>query len=158
MRRCNQFWIELSLAAGLLISISAVADVTVNQESPTSANHEQASYALGDKILNNGIVFFVDDTGVHGLVAKTTDEIGTMIWSEAVAAVEANGSGWRLPTSGELLLLYTHRKEIGGFANEDYWCATEQDMNSAWIQGFRTGDQDRYNKYSKLKVRAVRAF
>lgn len=158
MKRRNQFWIKLSLATGLLISISAVADVTVNQESPTRINHEQISYALGDKILNMGIVFFVDDTGVHGLIAKTTDEIGTMIWSDAVAAAEAVGSGWRLPTSAELLLLYTHRKEIGGFASEDYWSATEQDINSAWIQGFRTGDQDRYNKTSKLRVRAVRAF
>ncbi len=158
MKRRNQFLTGLLLATCMFISISSVADVTVNQESPTSANHEQASYALGDKILNSGIVFFVDDTGVHGLVAKTTDEIGTMIWSEAVAAVEANGSGWRLPTSAELLLLFTNRKLIGGFSNDDYWSATEQDVNSAWIQGFRTGDQDRYNKYSKLKVRAVRAF
>ncbi|TSA38123.1 MAG: DUF1566 domain-containing protein, partial [Methylococcaceae bacterium] len=35
---------------------------------------------------------------------------------------------------------------------------TELDSNSAWIQGFFNGDQDRYNKYSKLSVRVVRAF
>jgi hypothetical protein len=34
----------------------------------------------------------------------------------------------------------------------------EQDVNSAWILGFARGDQDRYNKHSKLKVRAVRVF
>lgn len=135
-----------------------MADVTVNQGSPNRINNNQDNYSVGDKVPNSGIVFFVDDTGVHGLVAKTADEIGTMILSDAVAAAEAVGFGWRLPTSAELLLLYTHRKEVGGFTNEDYWSATEQDVNSAWIQGFRIGDQDRYNKTSKLKVRTVRAF
>jgi hypothetical protein len=158
MKKFNQLWKGLSRLTCLLISMTAVADVTVNQESPTRINPEQGHYAVGDKMLNNGIVFFVDDTGVHGLVAKASDEVGTMIWSDAVAAAKAAGSGWRLPNSAELLLLYTHRKKVGGFANEDYWSATEQDINSAWIQGFRTGDQDRYNKTSKLKVRAVRAF
>jgi Protein of unknown function (DUF1566) len=158
MKRRNQFWIGLSLSTCLLISITVMAEVTVNQESPTDVNHARNSFAVGDKILKSGIVFFIDDTGVHGLVAKTTDEMGAMIWSDAVAATEAKDSGWRLPTSAELLLLYTYRKLIGGFSNDDYWSATEQDVNSAWIQGFRTGDQDRYNKFSKLRVRVVRAF
>ena len=81
-----------------------------------------------------------------------------MIWNDAVTSAKANGFGWRLPTSAELLLLYRHRKLIGGFTDDDYWSATEQDVNSAWIQGFRTGDQDRYNKYSKIRVRSVRPF
>ena len=158
MKQRNQFLIGLSLATCLLISITAVAEVTVNQESSADVNYVQNSYMVGDKMLNSGIIFFVDDTGVHGLVAKTSDEIGTMTWSDAVAVVQAYGSDWRLPTSAELLTLYKHRKLIGGFNNDDYWSATEQDVNSAWIQGFRTGDQDRYNKNSKLNVRAVRPF
>jgi Protein of unknown function (DUF1566) len=158
MKQFNQFWTRLLFTMCLLISITAVAEVAVKQQSPTGLNQTQQSYAVGDKILNNGIVFFVDGTGAHGLVAKSTDETATMIWSDAVAAVKANGSDWRLPTSAELLLLYTHRKFIGGFTDDDYWSATEQDVNSAWIQGFRTGDQDRYNKYSKLRVRSVRSF
>lgn len=158
MKRSNQFWKGYSLATCLMISITAVAEVTVNQESSTGVNHVQNSYAVGDKIIGSGIVFFVDDTGVHGLVAKTTDEMGAMTWSDAVAVVQAYGSDWRLPTSAELLTLYKHRQLIGGFTNDDYWSATEQDVNSAWIQGFRTGDQDRYNKNSKLEVRAIRSF
>jgi Protein of unknown function (DUF1566) len=158
MKRSNQFWKGLSLATCLMISITAVAEVTVNQESPTDINHVQNSYTVGDKMLNSGIVFFVDVTDVHGLVAKTNDEMGAMTWSDAVAVVQAYDSGWRLPTSAELLTLYRQRKLIGGFTNDDYWSATEQDVNSAWIQGFRTGDQDRYNKNSKLKVRAIRSF
>jgi Protein of unknown function (DUF1566) len=158
MKKIIQLCKGLSTLTCLLISITAMADVAVNQGSPTRINNNQGNYSVGDKMPNGGIVFFVDDTGVHGLVAKTADEIGTMTWNDAVVALEAVGFGWRLPTSEELLLLYTNRKEIDGFANEDYWSATEQDINSAWIQGFRTGDQDRYNKFSKLRVRAVRAF
>lgn len=158
MKRNNQLWMGLSSVTFLLTSISAAAGVTGNQESPTSVYHKQDSYVVGKKIPNSGIVFYIELSGVHGLEAKTTDEMATMIWSDAVTKVKAYGSGWRLPTSAELLLLYTHRKLIGGFSNDDYWSSTEQDVNSAWIQGFRTGDQDRYNKTSKLKVRAVRAF
>ncbi|MDO9240984.1 MAG: DUF1566 domain-containing protein, partial [Methylicorpusculum sp.] len=58
----------------------------------------------------------------------------------------------------ELKLLYEQRSRVGGFANDDYWSATELDSNSAWIQGFFNGDQDRYNKYSTLRVRAVHTF
>jgi hypothetical protein len=158
MKRRNQFWIELSLATFMLISITAVAEVTVNQESLTGIKRTQGGYAVGDNMLNSGKIFFVDGTGFHGLVAKATDEIAAMVWNDAVAAAAAVGSGWRLPTNAELLLLFTHRKLIGGFTNDDYWSATEQDVNSAWIQGFRTGDQDRYNKFSRLRVRAIRAF
>jgi hypothetical protein len=78
--------------------------------------------------------------------------------SDAVTAASAYGSGWHLPTKTELKVLYEHRNVVGGFAKDDYWSCTELDSNSAWIQGFVNGDQDRYNKYSKLSVRAVRAF
>lgn len=158
MKRINTFWIGFLLAKCLLISIAALAAVDESQESQTVLSHTEHVYAVGDKIVDNGIVFFVDSTGEHGLVAKISDETVTMIWSDAVAAVKVNGFGWRLPTSSELLLLYQQRKLIGGFTDDDYWSATEQDVNSAWIQGFRTGDQDRYNKYSKLRVRSVRSF
>lgn len=90
--------------------------------------------------------------------AKSADEIMTLTWHDAVEAVKAYGSDWRLPTSAELLSLYEQRMLVGGFSNDDYWSSTEQDINSAWIQGFRNGDQDRYNKHSKLRVRAVRSF
>jgi hypothetical protein len=103
MKKFIQLWKALSTLTCLLISMTAMADVTVNQGSPTRINNNQDNYSVGDKMPNGGIVFFVDDTGVHGLVAKTGDEIGTMNWSDAVAAAEAVGSGWRLPSSAELL-------------------------------------------------------
>ena len=115
-------------------------------------------YAIGDRGPEGGKVYYVDDSGQHGLEAKLADEIDLLSWSEAVKTTVALGSGWRLPTKTELKVLYERRKIVGGFAKDDYWSSTELDVNSAWIQGFWNGDQDRYNKHSKLSVRAVRAF
>ena len=70
----------------------------------------------------------------------------------------AYNNDWHLPTKTELKLLYEQRMLVGNFTKDDYWSSTELDSNSAWIQGFLNGDQDRYNKYSKLQVRAVRSF
>jgi Protein of unknown function (DUF1566) len=158
MNRWKQLRTGLLLATCLLISHAVAAGISLNQADSTDVNHKQGSYALGGKGPCEGKVFYVDTSGRHGLEAKTADEINPMIWGDAVVAAQAYGSGWRLPTSAELHLLYTHKKLIGGFDSDDYWSSTEQDVNSAWIQGFRTGDKDRYNKYSKLKVRAVRSF
>jgi Protein of unknown function (DUF1566) len=158
MKQCKHLWTAILLATCLLIVNTAAADSTVSQTSATGGINKQVTYALGDKRPYDGKVFYVDASGMHGLEAKTVDEMGSMIWSDAVATAEANGPGWRLPTSAELSMLYERRKLIGGFGNDDYWSSTQQDVNSAWIHGFRNGDQDRYNKHSKLKVRTVRAF
>jgi hypothetical protein len=147
------------LAGGLLCGCAVEAETTLSQGVPTSKSHKpSAMYGLGDRGPQGGKVYYVDDTGEHGLEAKVSDEINSLSWSDAVTAASALGSGWHLPTKTELKVLYEHRNLVGGFAKDDYWSATELDINSAWIQGFGNGDQDRYNKYSKLSVRAVRAF
>ncbi|MEY3880015.1 MAG: hypothetical protein RIQ94_810, partial [Pseudomonadota bacterium] len=138
------------LTAGLILGHAAEAAGTNNKS--------VATYSLGDKGPLGGKVYYIDDSGEHGLEAKTTDEISTLSWNDAVTVTGAYQSGWHLPTKTELKVLYDQRHVVGGFAKDDYWSATELDINSAWIQGFVNGDQDRYNKYSKLSVRAVRAF
>ena len=115
-------------------------------------------YQLGDTGPGEGKIFFIDDSRCHGLEAKATDEINSLSWNDAFIAANSYGSGWHLPTKTELKVLYEHRNRVGGFAKDDYWSSTELDSNSAWIQGFGNGDQDRYNKYSQLSVRAVRKF
>lgn len=147
------------LAAGLLLGHAAQAAGTVISAAPNGNSYKPgATYGLGDMGPQAGKVYYVDDSGEHGLEAKAADEISSLSWSDAVTAASAYGAGWHLPTKTELKLLYEHRNVVGGFAKDDYWSATELDNNSAWIQGFGNGDQDRYNKYSKLSVRAVRAF
>jgi hypothetical protein len=147
------------LATGLILSHAAQAAGTVNPAVPNgNSDKPGATYGLGNSGPQGGKVYYVDDSGEHGLEAKTADEINSLSWSDAVTAASAYGSSWHLPTKTELKMLYEHRNVVGGFAKDDYWSATELDSNSAWIQGFGNGDQDRYNKYSKLSVRAVRAF
>ena len=147
------------LAAGLILGHAAQAAGTVNPAAPNGNSYKPAAtYRLGDMGPLGGKVYYIDDSGEHGLEAKATDEIKSLSWSDAVTAASAYGSGWHLPAKTELKMLYEQKNVVGGFAKDDYWSATELDSNSAWIQGFVNGDQDRYNKYSKLSVRAVRAF
>ena len=147
------------LAAGLIFGNVAQAAGTVSPAASNGNSYKPgAMYVLGDSGHQGGKVYYVDDSGEHGLEAKAADEINSLSWSDAVTAASAYGSGWHLPTKTELKVLYEHRNVVGGFAKDDYWSSTELDSNSAWIQGFGNGDQDRYNKYSKLSVRAVRAF
>jgi hypothetical protein len=147
------------LAAGLILGNAAQAAGTVNPAAPNgNSDKPGTTYGLGDMGPLGGKVYYVNDSGKHGLEAKATDEINSLSWNDAVTVAGAYGSGWHLPTKTELKVLYEHRNVVGGFAKDDYWSATELDSNSAWIQGFGNGDQDRYNKYSKLSVRAVRAF
>jgi Protein of unknown function (DUF1566) len=149
--------ILLTLNLILINAAQAAANVSTAGSNSTS-NKSDEVYVLGGIAPQGGIVFFVDEFGKHGLEAKTADETNSLTWIDAVTAASAYGPGWHLPTKAELKLLYEHKKLVGGFANDDYWSSTELDSNSAWIQGFFNGDQDRYNKYSKLSVRAVLAF
>ncbi len=147
------------LTAGLTLGHTSQAANTNNQPTTSENNNKPVvTYRLGDKGPMGGKVYYVDDSGEHGLEAKTADEINTLNWNDAVTVASVYSAGWHLPTKTELKILYEQRHVVGGFAKDDYCSSTELDSNSAWIQGFFKGDQDRYNKYSKLSVRAVRAF
>ena len=151
----NQTAIVVLLAAGLILGNAVQAAGTVNPATPNGNSYKPgAMYVPGDSGPQGGKVFYVDDSGEHGLEAKAADEINSLSWSDAVTTASAYGAGWHLPTKTELKVLYEQRNVVGGFAKDDYWSSTELDSNSAWIQGFVNGDQDRYNKYSKLSVRA----
>ncbi|MDP3010212.1 MAG: DUF1566 domain-containing protein [Methylococcales bacterium] len=147
------------LAVGLiLVHATQAADTVSPAGSNGNSDKPSAMYVLGDSGPEGGKVYYVDASGQHGLEAKAADEMNSLSWLDAVTAAGAYGSGWHLPTKTELKVLYEHRNVVGGFAKDDYWSSTELDINSAWIQGFGNGDQDRYNKYSKLSARAVRVF
>lgn len=69
------------------------------------------------------------------------------------------GSGWRLPSGGELQLLYNNRTAIGGFSTFGYWSSAERDSNYAWYLYFAIGDwQYYYDKTRVVSVRCVRSF
>ena len=140
----KQMSVMAGLVAGMLVSMGVCAAGSVP--------------VVGEKGPYGGTIYYVDSSGVHGLEAKAADETNLLSWKEAVIAASAYGDGWHLPTKNELRALDEHKNSVGAFAKDDYWSLTELDSNSAWIQGFGNGDQDRYNKHSRLSVRAVRAF
>ena len=112
--------------------------------------------AIGDVLSNNSIVFWIDETGQHGLAAQSFDD-AISNWYLAKERAENHGPGWRLPTKYELNLLYLQKDVVGGFAGDYYWSSTEDD-GFAWYQYFADGGQSNYNKTLTSRVRAVRAF
>lgn len=115
-------------------------------------------YAIGDKLPDGSIVFYVDDSGRSGLAAWTVDD-NRATWHDAKRASAAYGSGWRLPTKPELDQLYKNKDVVGGFAGHGYWSSTENDALSAWYQPFHDGSQNDNGKdVINFGTRAVRAF
>ena len=105
------------------------------------------------------------------LIVSTYDFPETMNWLDANKAVKTLGSGWRLPTKEEALILYKYKNLIGGFTGIIYWCSTsnKQNNNSAWVQFFDNwsrsayeredaGNQVCFNKIDeKFYIRAVKS-
>ena len=89
------------------------------------------------------------------------EDLGAMRWDDAVAACEALGDGWHLPTKDELNLLYQNKEKfVGLITNSLYWSSTEYGTSSsyAWRQRFIYGSQDYFSKNGFNHVRAVRDF
>ena len=81
------------LAAGLILGNAAQAAGTVNPAAPNGNSYKPgATYGLGDMGPLGGKVYYVDDSGEHGLEAKAADEINSLSWSDAVSTASAYGS------------------------------------------------------------------
>ena len=119
------------------------------------------SYTLGDKLTDGSIVFYVDASGEHGLVARANDSSNVVVWERATQIVDALRTDleWRLPSKQEIDLLYNEKSIVGGFANDYYWSSTEEDgVNSAWVQHFGVPDHNYYDKNFTCRSRAIRSF
>jgi uncharacterized protein (TIGR02145 family) len=91
-----------------------------------------------------GYVFFVSDDGHHGLVSETQDQ-GTSNWYDAGSFVSnpknhsvagKKFTDWRVPTRGELSLMYNIRNSIGGFIQNYYWTTESYKTQFAYIESF----------------------
>ena len=85
-------------------------------------------------------------------IADSSTEKTVLSWFEAREYVKTLGNEWRLPTRDELDTIYYCNND---FQQEKYWSDTGF-SNSAWLQDFRDGTQDYYNKNLCINVRAVR--
>ena len=76
--------------------------------------------------------------------------------------------GWYIPSMGEMLFIFTHRKEVnaalekaGGqpIADHWYWTSTESSATNAWLLSLTNGTMNYYAKATtRNRVRPVSAF
>lgn len=144
---------------------------TIDRNKQTQLSQAQSAIAIGAEY-GGGIVFYVDGTGKHGLVAAKADMQGSssgdgdggFTWCDAEAACNAlvsNGyCDWFLPNKEQLCQLYLNKSAVGGFTgNNYYWSSSEYSSDIAWAQNFSNGTQYVISKSSDIDlVRAVRAF
>jgi hypothetical protein len=126
-----------------------------------------ATPKIGDSY-NGGIVFYVDGTGQHGLVAAKADMTGSsgktegfFNWYDAKVAANTFVDGycdWFLPNKEQLNQLYIHRGSLGVTLNTYYWSSSESGAGKAWAQDFSNGQQLDGNKTNTSRVRAIRLF
>ena len=127
-------------------------------------------YLVGDFALG-GIVFYVDETGEHGLVAtmddSAIDDSGAMNWMDAIgtSAIDTYSyDDWYLPSLQELQLMYNTiglggtESNIGVFASVPYWSSSEINFSYAWCVDFENGTPEEYPKGVSIRVRVIRAF
>ncbi|WP_076789209.1 DUF1566 domain-containing protein [Chlorobium sp. KB01] len=132
-----------------------------------------------------GIIFFIDQTGVHGLIAAKSDMEGSspgiaamkglseglFNWPDAVEACRKSETGgfrdWILPDKEQLNQLFMHKRVVGGFVQDSatYWSSSESLDGGGWIKAgiwikdfSRFGNQSAEPKDAYNRVRAIRAF
>ncbi len=118
---------------------------------------------VGDKA-HGGIVFYVDKTGLHGLVCQEKDFDKMMTFQEAQAACKNSSAGgkndWRLPDLNELKLMYENLRKSGltHFDNEWYWSSKVENEHNMWGMDILHGRSFAHWEGDHSHVRAVRAF
>ncbi len=124
---------------------------------------------IGD-FYQGGIVFFVDETGQHGLVCAVSDAPELLDWYEAfdfcnnysLTGESVIYDDWYLPSRDELNQMDINKAAIvnggGVFTTYSYWSSTEYYSYNAWVQSFSYGSQTYDDKINPANVRAVRAF
>lgn len=116
---------------------------------------------IGDEY-QGGVIFFLDATNEHGLIASKHDLSGEADWDEAMDFCSQYTAGgftdWRLPSDIELNLIYLQKGKLGEFVRFSYWSSSEYAGHFAFFQNFYTGEQDNDFKDNTCYVRAVRSF
>ncbi len=152
-----------------IMALLALVGLLTASDKAFSDQIEAPAKRLGDHF-GGGIVFYVDATGQHGLIAAPGDFKDKMSMDKSVTecqALEYDGyRDWRLPSITELNKLYHAKNIVGGFADTDhyYWSSTVEKSSRkgeiVWYQDFGDGTQG-YSDSGKTennRVRAVREF
>jgi hypothetical protein len=132
------------------------AQARLDTQTKALALAKAAADKLGVTLPDGGIIFYVDNSGSHGLAAKASDESNRLNWDDATDT--DYGSGWRLPTNDELQLLYDQKTVVGGFTAGNYWSSTKSANRTAWCQDFSNSRTYYYPIDYEINVRAIRQF
>jgi hypothetical protein len=134
-------------------SVDAYTDRAVNAHSAARNDKATASPNFDPKIgeqMPDGTVFagISPDTG-KAIYAMPADAPLTYKFKQALkyaAQLDAHGhKDWRVPTKGELTVLYNNREVIRGFnisglhPGSWYWSSTENDDGDEWSRRFSDG-------------------
>lgn len=113
-----------------------------------------------------GIIFYVDNSGEHGLVCTTIDQ-GKYNWDEAMNVCQKlnlNGySDWYLPSVEELRMIADNNNLIEGIECGRYWSSTEW-REFPYLQSLTHKNCSEYvssgsgYKYEICNVRSIRKF
>ena len=159
---------------GITVELSDNGDVTVHTNGnvklrPAANDHakpESTELKIGDRMAD-GTVFagISPDTG-KAMYATPKDAPLTYSFNQAkkyAAKLEAHGhQDWRVPTKGELNVLFNNRAAIGGFDVSGstpggwYWSSSSCGTWDAWGQRFSDGLQGNGLKDNRSSVRCVR--
>jgi len=159
---------------GITVELSDNGDVTVHTNGnvklrPAANDHakpESTEPKIGDRMADGSIYAGTSpDTG-KAMYATPADAPLTMKWKAAMeyaAKVDAHGNhDWRVPTKGELNVLFQNRAAIGGFDISGsypagwYWSSSQDYNVSAWAQRFSDGSQEVCNEDDVSSLRCVR--
>jgi hypothetical protein len=128
----------------------------------------QTKHTIGERF-GGGIVFYVDATGEHGLIAETIDQSGGSYHDHAErhalmgkhSKAGETFTDWQLPSIKILQELYKQREIVGGFSNKTYWSASGGITGFGRyrdVLNFGTGSWGKGNLSRTYYVRAVRFF
>lgn len=127
---------------------------------PTPAQKVVSPFKIG-QVYRGGIIIYIDDTGLHGLIAADK-ELGAQNYEGAQKkCANYKGGGyydWRLPTKEELPKLYAARKDLGLAAKGAYWSSTMDKGSNAWALNMYDGKAGSFSREMSYYVRAIRAF
>jgi hypothetical protein len=120
----------------------------------------------GDKQADGTVYAGLSPDTFKAMYATPADAPLTMRWKAAMeyaAKLDAHGhDDWRVPTKGELNVLFNNRAAVGGFNVSGsnltgwYWSSSQINDSIAWAQRFSEGNHDDSYKFSVSSLRCVR--
>ncbi len=114
-------------------------------------------YKLGDILSDGSIVFYLDSSGQHGISVKKNDTT-LVTWAELNNLIKTYDKEWRLPTKGELEILYK-QKTVSALLGSNFWISTEYNISWVWAWNIETrSNQYNHDKGATAVFCAVRDF